>query len=416
MNEWITLLIVLVVNGEPPEQRSILGDVDSSYEFVESDWTASASSALPIPAPIPSQANSPIEGPRRSAPGLNLPAELNTVPGGESVSRDNRTDAGSYREVLEGGSTPGRLDNQTQSSIEERLEKKGDLLVPPSFRSPPLDDPRTRPDSMLLGERTQPEGTHAHIRVGGPSTEPIDVDEGDWGSLPIFNSQRSSSIPSQPLDNDLMEQWRVLDMGSDSLSAGHESQRIEVVANSENDIIEDQSLGGFGQFPEGLRLPVGNLGRPDDATQNSQDEPNPEPVGRSAMVTQFFSNPSLEEKEDQSHLSDDFQSDRQSNPALVMDAINDTSLDNGSRITQKLSSPRISGNLENVVGGDESLNTSLIERDRDQSSSPADPDPLFNGILLISLLSNIYLVLWLKRLRIQFRNLIAAKRLLDQAS
>ena len=130
----------------------------------------------------------------------------------------------------------------------------------------------------------------------------------------------------------------------------------------------------------------------------------------------FFSNPSLEEKEDQSHLSDDFQSDRQSNPALVMDAINDTSLDNGSRITQKLSSPRISGNLENIVGGDESLNTSLIERDRDQSSSPADLDPLFNGILLISLLSNTYLVLWLKRLRIQFRNLIAAKRLLDQAS
>ena len=60
------------------------------------------------------------------------------------------------------------------------MEKKGDLLVPPSFRDSPLDNLRTRPDSMLLGERAKPKGTHAHIRVGGPSTEPIDVGEGDW--------------------------------------------------------------------------------------------------------------------------------------------------------------------------------------------------------------------------------------------
>lgn len=416
MSEWITLLIVLVVNGEPPEQRSTVGDVDSSYESSESDWTASTDSALPIPAPIPSQANSPIEGPSRPAPVLSLPAELNTVLGGESDSRDIRIDAGSYREALEGRSTPSRPDNQALSRSEGQLEKKGDLLVPPSFRDSPLDNLRTRPDSMLLGERAQPEGTHAHIRVGGPSTEPIDVGEGDWGSLPVFNSQLSTAMPSQPLDNDVMEQSRVLDMGSDSLSSGHESQRIEEVMSSENDITEDQSLDGFGQFPEGLRLPVGNMARPDSGTENRQDELNPEPVGQSAMVTQFFSNPSLEENKDQSRLSDDSQSDRQPNPAMVMDTIYDTPLDSGSENRQKPSSARLSGNLENVVGGDESLDTSLIERDRGQSANPADPDPLFNGILLISLLSNIYLVLWLKRLRIQFRDLVAAKRLLDQAS
>ena len=107
-------------------------------------------------------------------------------------------------------------------------------------------------------------------------------------------------MPSQPLDNDVMEQTRVLDMGSDSLSSGHESQRIDAVMSSENDITEDQSLDGFGQFPEGLRLPVGNMARPDSGTENRQDELNPEPVGQSAMVTQFFSNPSLEENEGQS--------------------------------------------------------------------------------------------------------------------
>ena len=178
---------------------------------------------------------------------------------------------------------------------------------------------------MSLGERAQPEGTHAHIRVGGPSTEPIDVGEGDWGSLPVFNSQLSTAMPSQPLDNDVMEQSRVLDMGSDSLSGGHESQRIEEVMSSENDITEDQSLDGFGQFPEGLRLPVGNMARPDSGTENRQDELNPEPVGQSAMVTQFFSNPSLEENEGQSRLSDDSQSDRQLNSAMHFQQVRWTS-------------------------------------------------------------------------------------------
>jgi hypothetical protein len=37
--------------------------------------------------------------------------------------------------------------------------------------------------------------------------------------------------------------------------------------------------------------------------------------------------------------------------------------------------------------------------------------PLFNGLLLISFVANIYLIFWLKNLRIQFRDLVAAKRI-----
>jgi hypothetical protein len=37
--------------------------------------------------------------------------------------------------------------------------------------------------------------------------------------------------------------------------------------------------------------------------------------------------------------------------------------------------------------------------------------PLFNGLLLISIVANIYLIFWLKNLRHQFRDLVAAKRL-----
>lgn len=39
------------------------------------------------------------------------------------------------------------------------------------------------------------------------------------------------------------------------------------------------------------------------------------------------------------------------------------------------------------------------------------PQPLFNGLLLISLVANVYLIFWLKNLRIQFRDLVAAKRM-----
>jgi hypothetical protein len=44
------------------------------------------------------------------------------------------------------------------------------------------------------------------------------------------------------------------------------------------------------------------------------------------------------------------------------------------------------------------------------------PQPLFNGLLLISLVANVYLIFWLKNLRIQFRDLVAAKRMASSQS
>lgn len=37
--------------------------------------------------------------------------------------------------------------------------------------------------------------------------------------------------------------------------------------------------------------------------------------------------------------------------------------------------------------------------------------PLFNGLLLISIVANLYLIFWLKNLRVQFKDMVAAKRL-----
>ena len=37
--------------------------------------------------------------------------------------------------------------------------------------------------------------------------------------------------------------------------------------------------------------------------------------------------------------------------------------------------------------------------------------PLFNGLLLISIVANIYLIFWLKNLRLQYHEMVAAKRM-----
>ncbi|MFK8112291.1 MAG: hypothetical protein AB8B91_08815 [Rubripirellula sp.] len=42
--------------------------------------------------------------------------------------------------------------------------------------------------------------------------------------------------------------------------------------------------------------------------------------------------------------------------------------------------------------------------------------PLFNGLLLVSFVANIYLMFWLKNLRLQFRDMVAAKRLANSTT
>jgi len=42
---------------------------------------------------------------------------------------------------------------------------------------------------------------------------------------------------------------------------------------------------------------------------------------------------------------------------------------------------------------------------------PVAAQPLFNGLLLISMVANIYLIFWLKNLRLQYHDMVAAKRM-----
>jgi hypothetical protein len=51
-----------------------------------------------------------------------------------------------------------------------------------------------------------------------------------------------------------------------------------------------------------------------------------------------------------------------------------------------------------------------------QSPRQVAAQPLFNGLLLVSFVANIYLIFWLKNLRVQFRDLVAAKRIANSSS
>ncbi len=59
----------------------------------------------------------------------------------------------------------------------------------------------------------------------------------------------------------------------------------------------------------------------------------------------------------------------------------------------------------------EQRSTSASVAESEDPREVVAPQPLFNGLLLISLVANVYLIFWLKNLRIQFRDLVAAKRM-----
>ncbi len=66
-------------------------------------------------------------------------------------------------------------------------------------------------------------------------------------------------------------------------------------------------------------------------------------------------------------------------------------------------------NASTLAGG--SASGGGIERPRQVAAQP-----LFNGLLLISFVANIYLIFWLKNLRLQFRDMVAAKRIANSSS
>jgi hypothetical protein len=205
-------------------------------------------------------------------------------------------------------------------------------------------------------------------------------------------------------------------------------------------------MGGFGQFPRGMRLSV-PPDQPVNPNQLAGDSTTVDPFDdMPRMVTQTFPVPtaSLDDSEkpfsnvlanDAQDLSSGieqgkFSSDRvgrlqnaEANGKLDISTDNSANVSDrtnlGSEVLEAQNLPSTDLTAESgsvakidVANAPESSRSRAIDSYKTDGSG--QPQPLFNGILLISLVSNVYLVFWLKRLRLQFHDLVAAKRMVSQ--
>ncbi|MFG0253676.1 MAG: mu-protocadherin, partial [Rhodopirellula sp. JB053] len=87
---------------------------------------------------------------------------------------------------------------------------------------------------------------------------------------------------------------------------------------------------------------------------------------------------------------------------------------NASNITSNSSEDRTNSSSDRDTRSDRltSTNSALTDRSRDSAYTPEQvaAQPIFNALLLLSVVANVYLLFWLKNLRLQFRDMVATKR------
>ncbi len=70
-----------------------------------------------------------------------------------------------------------------------------------------------------------------------------------------------------------------------------------------------------------------------------------------------------------------------------------------------------SSSFNNRASSDRGLQAESGPTSSHSKPKPVAAQPLFNGLLLISIVANLYLIFWLKNLRVQFKEMVTAKRM-----
>ena len=100
-------------------------------------------------------------------------------------------------------------------------------------------------------------------------------------------------------------------------------------------------------------------------------------------------------------------------------AVNGDSAMHGNIATSGIGIPKMDS-LPATSKSNELARSSMASRNNNLSTAPemkvietesVTTQPLFNGLLLISLVANVYLIFWLKNLRLQYQEMVAAKRM-----
>jgi len=448
MVRWITLLHALAVG-------SFLGTNATWMTVALGQISLPTEIARPIPQMLPEDVNQPIAGPDG---GLMVPEPKNST----QSTDGNRSSGSISKEAIgssnsDGQSVTSEIINDSQGSMSsgafrgkpsDSWAREEGLIAPPKISSS-LEKDSTLP-SQISSENSSL--GYATIRTGGPTTDPINEQDTRWRSLPLFSTDRSMEISSStPSLSSASVSPEVRgetpnSEAKDSIATVNDGSGLRNGTVGANPLAVPSSMGGFGQFPRGMRLSV-PPDQPVNPNQLAGDSTTVDPFDdMPRMVTQTFPVPtaSLDDSEkpssnvianDAQDLSSGieqgkFSSDRvgrlqnaEANGELDISTDNSANVSDrtnlGSEVLEAQNLPSTDLTAESgsvakidVANAPESSRSQAIDSYKTDGSG--QPQPLFNGILLISLVSNVYLVFWLKRLRLQFHDLVAAKRMVSQ--
>lgn len=442
MVAWFTLLILVSVGFA-------FGDEVSSGSVIELPDTTGSGMALPIPEFQSDEANQPIEAP---APILkkNQLQESQTANSDEVVvtHTDERPSVDSSKDFFmprNGLSTttgtdvsqvPSKADSDSMFNVLSMQDES--LLSPPPANALNVPKQSGQVDQTLkIQTETPVTRPYAKLQTGGPTTDSMGDQRVEWENLPLFSSQRSDAVVAP---NPQGSGSNVQQGGRSVFSESRESQLPSISDPADAGSIRH----GFGQFPRGMSLPGTSAVSYPTNTAVGNDVSIGEVEEVSGMITQTFSIPTTPAQQPERSFGLDLDQDQPrenefanklTEPGNAIGAVGSRESQESSvvlreNLDESLSAVFVDPGAERPIT--EAGNTASVRVSVDQPTTmdPAPKEaiepgsyepqrtvrsqPLMNGILLVSLVSNVYLIFWLKRLRVRFHDLVAKKRLLDQ--
>lgn len=292
---------------------------------------------------------------------------------------------------------------------------------------------------------------HARVRVGGPTTDSTSVEDGQWSTLPFDSTDSSMASPfsSTPSALGELNASSATNSRLDKSEGFHSVEADLSLQGRSSGVPPNQFTDGFGQLPQGLQLPSKTI-QPRLERSSDADEVI------SGMITQTFSDPKMQSESivpsdeisigrvttentegsardsweagsvfaatgeplalsEQQVPSNDFDSITRQPNSLANSRIQGMGSINPSQgefIDSQGTARRFPENAGYSVGDTvEADAANQSGRNGYEAGRVTEPQSFLPGLLLVSLISNIYLIFWLKRLRTQFRDLLTTKRI-----
>lgn len=470
MSGWKVLLMAAVLSGILSVTLSFASD---ETIFGQTIGSASQGGSLegtsPAAAPIPQLnsggMNQPIEAPavRNDSDSASTVLAVPSLYGNQERQINDAASLGAAPSGVTESmlQLPSRnLDVSVSDDFDWRHEARSEnnLITPPGSRIDGITN-----QGREAGEQSS-HWLHARVLSEGPTTDATSSEDSQWSTLPIDSSAPpiATSISSTPSAPSVVDDHSSTNLLMDATEGFQRPESVRPLQDRTSLSQSERFPDGFGRFPEGLQLPKRPIEPAADlSTANTDAQAFHNDEATAGMITQTFSAPTAESRNDISSAErsvdpmtsentessrleawdsgsvftagGDFQS---SGPEeIARDGFQNVPKQQSSTATNQGRDLRSFNSNQSEsfhsVGVARALpeSTSLPPRDTTatfettqiggngyQAAGMSQPKSLLTGILLVSLISNIYLIFWLKRLRLQFRDLLATKRLANHSS